>query len=91
MDIEHQLRLRIAEMIEHIYKRINAMALDLSALSAAVAKVSTDADALLASHGTAADQLAQDQAAVDAMVPAVTAISAKIEAALPPVATPPAA
>lgn len=88
MDLENELRQRILEMLEHIHRRISTMALDLTALSAAVAKVSTDADALISSHGTAATQLATDQAAVDALVPTVTSVSAKIEAALAPPADP---
>lgn len=84
MELEEELRTRIHEWLRHIHIRINDMALDLSKLTDAVTKVSTDADALIASHGTAATQLAQDQAAVDTLVPTVTAVSAKIEAALAP-------
>jgi hypothetical protein len=72
------------DLLIHIVKGLHAMALDLSALTAAVAKVSTDVDALIVSHGTAATQLAADQAAVDALVPTVTAVSTKVEAALAP-------
>lgn len=72
------------DFLVHIIKELDAMALNLTALTAAVAKVSADVDSLIAAQGTAATQAAADQAAVDAVVPAVAAISAKVEAVLPP-------
>jgi len=89
MNDHHQLSDR--DLLILILERQELMALDLTKLSAAVSKVSTDVDALVAAHGTAASaaaaQAAADQASVDALVPTVEALSTKIEAAL----TPPAA
>ena len=80
------------DLLIHLVKGLYVMALDLTALTAAVAKVSTDVDALVVAHGTAATQLAADQAAVDALVPTVTAVATKVEAALaPPAPAAPAA
>jgi hypothetical protein len=87
------------ELLIHLLKGLHAMALDLSALTAAVAKLSTDVTALVTADQTAlnahaagmAEQLAADQAAVNAVTPSVSAISAVAEAALtPPVVVPPA-
>lgn len=82
------------EMILHLIKRIHAMALDLSKLTAAIALVSTDVTALInadaTAAGAAAAQLAVDQAAVDALVPTVTAIDTVAQAALTAPVAPPA-
>lgn len=88
------------ELLLHLLKRIQAMALDLSKLTAAIAAVSTDVTALInadasgaaASAAGAAAQLVLDQAAVDALVPTVTAIDTVAQAALAvPAAAPVAA
>lgn len=86
------------ELLLHLAQRIHAMALDLSALTAAIAKVSVDVNSLItvdqtainANAAGAAAQLAADQLAVNALVPTVTLISTVAEAALTPPAPAPA-
>lgn len=72
----------------HIERRNAAMALDVSKLNAAVAKLNGDVDTLIAAHQDPAGQ-----AAVDAAEAAVTAVDTKVVAAVAPVApvAPPAA
>lgn len=86
---DHQDR----DLLFLILKRMHRMALDLTAVNAALAKVSTDVDALITADVSAAQAAAAvtvaDQAQVDALVPSITTISAKAEAALaPPVPAP---
>lgn len=85
------------DLLLHLIKEQHAMSLNLAALTAAVAKLSVDVTALInadqtainASAAGAAAQLVADQAAVDAVVPTLSAISAVAEAALTaPVAAP---
>jgi hypothetical protein len=77
----HQLQL-----IQKELKGLHAMALDVSALNAAVAKVGSDVDALVAAHADPAGQ-----AAVDAAVTALNVVSGKAEAAVAPAPVAPAA
>jgi hypothetical protein len=81
-------------LLIHLLEGLHTMALDLSALTAAVAKVSADVDALILADVSAAQAAAAttvaDQAQVAALLPAITAISAKAEAALAPAPVAPA-
>ena len=69
----HHLRGQNRTIIENQEKIMG----DVSKLTAAVTKLSTDVDALLAAQG------ASDQAAIDAQTTAVTAVDAKVVAATP--------
>jgi hypothetical protein len=71
------------DLMVHILKELKAMALDTSKLTAAVAKLATDVETLVAAHTDPAAQ-----GAVDTVTANVAALSAKVEAALAP---PPAA
>lgn len=76
------------DLLLHILKELKAMSLDLTAVNAAIAKVSTDVDALITADVSAAQAVAAatvaDQAQVNALIPTIAAISAKAEAALAP-------
>lgn len=79
-------------LLEAMVKEMKIMALDLSKLTASVAALSSNADALIAQHTadqkTIADlqaQLTADQPAVDTLQAAVDAENTKVGAALPPV------
>ena len=67
------------ELLFNIWKELQAMAVDTSKLTAAVAKLSTDVDTLVAAH---IDPTAQT--AVDAATTTVASLSTKVEAALAP-------
>ncbi len=80
------------ELLFHILKELKAMALDLSAVTAAISKVSADVDALITADAAVAkavaDATAQHQAQVATLVDPLTAISAKAEVMLAPPVTP---
>lgn len=67
------------EILLWILKELHHMAVDLSNLNAAIAKLSSDADLLIASHGAADPAIQQ---AIDAATADVAAVSAKVEAAV---------
>lgn len=71
------------QLLLAIIKDIYAMTLNLSAVTDALAKVSTDVDALITEARAATAQQVIHQGQVDALVPSVAALSDKIEAALP--------
>jgi hypothetical protein len=73
------------QMLLNILQGQTNMALDLSKLTASIAKVSADVDKLIAD--IAASEAAV-QPVIDAAVASVDAVSAKAEAALAPVAAP---
>lgn len=81
------------EILLHILKELKTMALDLSAVTTAITKVSTDVDSLItadAAVAAAVDAATKEhQAQVDALVAELAAVSTKAEAALTP--PPPAA
>lgn len=76
------------ELMLLILKELRTMALDLSKLAAAITQVATDVTSLINADTSAAQaaaaQLALDQAAVDAIVPSLTAIDTVAQAALAP-------
>lgn len=71
------------DILIRVLKGLHIMALDLAKLNAAVARNTAAVDALIAAHGDPAAQ-----AAVDAVVVALDAESAKAEAAVAPPANP---
>lgn len=80
------------ELMLLILKELRTMALDLSKLAAAITQVATDVTSLINADTSAAQaaaaQLALDQAAVDALVPSLTAIDTVAQAALAPAPAP---
>ena len=63
-------------LLAHILKGQMTMALDLTALTAAIAKLSADVDTLITDAGST------PQSAIDAITTSVTSVSTKAEAAI---------
>lgn len=84
------------DLLCHLLKEIRTMAIDVSALTSAVAKLTTDVTALInadvgAAQAAAAATVAAtqaDQALVDPLVATVNALDAQVTAALQPAPAP---